>query len=138
MKKRSLYNRSRRAREGVEYNCTLSSTSALDGMGGQRHAPAPLHPGKILSTYRIEGWVGPRAGLGGCEKNLAPTGVRSPDRPSRSESLYRRYPGPLSGQHTEPNFKVRTVQKVGTARALEDGTKMYCRNFSYQIPSYAA
>ena len=28
-------------------------------------------------------------------ENLAPTGIRSPDRPSRSESLYRlSYPGP--------------------------------------------
>jgi len=29
-------------------------------------------------------------------ENLAPTGIRSPDRPARSESLYRlSYPGPL-------------------------------------------
>ena len=28
------------------YNPTLSSTSALDGLGGQRHAPAALPPGK--------------------------------------------------------------------------------------------
>jgi len=38
--------------------------------------------------------VGPSAGLDGCGK-LAPTGIRSPDRPARSESLYRlSYPGP--------------------------------------------
>jgi hypothetical protein len=30
----------------------------------------------------------PRAGLDGCRKH-APTGIRSPDRPTRSESLYR-------------------------------------------------
>ena len=37
--------------------------------------------------------MGPRADLDGCE-NLAPTGIRSPDRPARSESLYRlSYPG---------------------------------------------
>ena len=31
--------------EGPEgYNCTLSLTSALDGVGGQRHAPAALPP----------------------------------------------------------------------------------------------
>jgi hypothetical protein len=36
--------------------------------------------------------VGPGTDL---EQNLAPTGIRSPDRPARSESLYRmRYPGP--------------------------------------------
>ena len=28
------------------YNYTLSLTSALDGVGGQRHAPAALLPGK--------------------------------------------------------------------------------------------
>jgi hypothetical protein len=32
--------------------------------------------------------VGPRAGLD-VAKNLAPTGIRSPDRPARSQSLYR-------------------------------------------------
>ena len=32
--------------------------------------------------------MGPRAGLEGCG-NHAPTGIRSPDRPVRSESLYR-------------------------------------------------
>ena len=37
----------------------------------------------------------PRAGLDGAE-NLAPTGIRSTDRPARGESLYRlSYPGPL-------------------------------------------
>ena len=31
-------------------------------------------------------------------KNLAPTGIRSPDRQARSKSLYRlRYPGPQIG-----------------------------------------
>jgi hypothetical protein len=30
-----------------------------------------------------------------CAKNLAPTGIQSPDRPARSQSLYRlSYPGP--------------------------------------------
>ena len=38
----------------------------------------------------------PRAGLDGCGKFCAPTGIRSPDRPIRSESLYRlSYPGRL-------------------------------------------
>ena len=32
--------------------------------------------------------MGPRAGLDGCGKSR-PTGIRSPDRPARSESLYR-------------------------------------------------
>jgi hypothetical protein len=32
--------------------------------------------------------MGPRAGLEGAE-NLSPTGIRSPDRPAHSQSLYR-------------------------------------------------
>jgi len=38
--------------------------------------------------------VGPMAGLDGCGKSR-PTGILSPDRPARSESLYRlSYRGP--------------------------------------------
>ena len=48
----------------------------------------PLYPQKWLGTHTIGGWVGTRA-------YLASTGIRSPDRPARNESLYRlRYPGP--------------------------------------------
>ena len=36
------------------------------GVGGQRHVPAALPPGKTPDTYCIEGWVSPRAGLDGC------------------------------------------------------------------------
>jgi hypothetical protein len=40
--------------------------------------------------------VGPRAGLDVCEKSRPTTGIRSPDRPARNQSLYRlSYPGPL-------------------------------------------
>jgi len=35
------------------------------GVGGQRHRPASLPPGKT-GTHCIEGWVGVRAGLDGC------------------------------------------------------------------------
>jgi hypothetical protein len=42
--------------------------------------------------------MGPRAGLDRCENSRPPTGIRSPDRPARSESLYRlSYPGPRYG-----------------------------------------
>ena len=41
-------------------------------------------------THCTRGWVGPRAGLDGCGKSRPPpTGIRSPDRPARRESLYR-------------------------------------------------
>jgi hypothetical protein len=71
----------------------LSLTSALTGVGGERHAPAAL-PRQRPGTHCVGGWVGPRAGLDGCEKSR-PTGIRSPDSSARSESLYRlSSPGP--------------------------------------------
>jgi len=61
---------------GSSYSSTLSLTSALDGVGGKRHAPAALPPGKTA-------------------EKLFPTGIRSPELPVHSESLYRlSYPGP--------------------------------------------
>ena len=43
-------------------------------VGGQLHAPAALPPGKRPGTHCIGGWVGPRAGLGGCGKSRPPPG----------------------------------------------------------------
>ena len=34
-------------------------------------------------------WVGPMAGLDRCGRSPSPTGIGSPDRPARSQSLYR-------------------------------------------------
>ena len=43
-------------------------------------------------THCTGGWVGLRAGVYRCGKSR-PTGIRSPDRPARRQSLYRlRYP----------------------------------------------
>jgi hypothetical protein len=39
------------------------------GVGGQLHNPAALPPGMRPGTHCIGGWVGPRAGLDGCEKS---------------------------------------------------------------------
>ena len=50
------------------YSFTLPSTSALDGVGGQRHAPAAL-PRERPGIHSIGGWVGPRAGPDGCGKS---------------------------------------------------------------------
>jgi len=41
------YNRYEGPKAEQSYSCTLSLTSALDGVGGQRHAPAALPLGKI-------------------------------------------------------------------------------------------
>jgi hypothetical protein len=57
--------------------------------------PSRFTPGKdSVPIVQEAGWApGP---VWTCAKNLAPTGIRSPDRPSRSQSLYRlSYPGPL-------------------------------------------
>jgi hypothetical protein len=58
------------------------------GGGVVNTTPSPLYPRERTGTLCIEvGWV-PRAVWTGTE-NLAPTRIRSPDRPARSESLYR-------------------------------------------------
>jgi len=64
------------------------------GVGGQGHALAALPTGKDPVPIVWEaGWI-PEPVWTSAE-NLAPTGIRSPDRPARSESLYRlSYPGP--------------------------------------------
>jgi hypothetical protein len=50
--------------------------------------PRPLYPLERPGTLCIERWVGRRADLVRAE-NLATTGIPSPDRPARSESLYQ-------------------------------------------------
>jgi hypothetical protein len=47
---------------------TLSFTSVLDGVGGQRHGPATLLLGKRPGTHSTGGWVGLIDGPDGCEK----------------------------------------------------------------------
>ena len=47
------------------YSSTLPSTSALDGVSGQRHAPAALPPGNTRC-------VGPRVGVDRCGKSRPP------------------------------------------------------------------
>jgi hypothetical protein len=54
------------------------------GVGGQRHAPGHFTSGKDpIPTERAPWpvWMG--------VENLAPNGIRSLDRPARSQSLYR-------------------------------------------------
>jgi hypothetical protein len=51
------------------YRSTLSLTSALDWVGGQRHALPNLLPVDRPVSHCTGVWVGPRAGLGGCGKS---------------------------------------------------------------------
>jgi hypothetical protein len=64
----------------------------LGGVGGQRHAPPALSPGKSPGTYFTGNWVVPRTGREGYieeRQSLTPTGLRIPDHDACSESLYR-------------------------------------------------
>jgi len=57
-------------------------------VGGQRHTPAALPPGNTrYPLYRRLG--GSQVRSGQVRKISPPTGIRSPNRPARSESLYR-------------------------------------------------
>ena len=82
--------------EGQLYSPALSLTSALDGVGGQHHAPAALPPGK--TRYPLYRRLGGSQGTYGRVWKISPTtGIRSPDRPSRGELIYRlSYRGPLT------------------------------------------
>jgi hypothetical protein len=66
-------------------------TTALE-VGEGRHAPAVLYPGKEpVSIVQEAGWAPGPVWTG--RENLTSNGIRSPDRPVSSQSLYRlRYP----------------------------------------------
>ena len=70
------------------YTSTLPSTSELDGGGWLTLRPGRFTPGKNpVPIVQEAGWAPGPVWTGG--ENLAPTGIRSPNRPARSESLYR-------------------------------------------------
>ena len=74
------------------------------GVGGQRYAPATFTPGKDpVPNVQEPRWdPGP---VWIVAENLAPTGIRFPDLPARSESLYRlSYPGPHAGRRDCKNW----------------------------------
>ena len=80
-----------------------------------RYLP-PQRPG----TQRTGGWVGPRAGLDRCGKSN-PTGIRFPDRPARSQSLYQlSYTGPRKNKRMEqiPYSGAAHTDKSGFKRSV--------------------
>ena len=70
------------------YSSTLPSTSVLDGGGWSAPRPGRFTPWKDPVPIVQEARWAPGPVWTGAE-NLAPTGIRSPDRPARSKSLYR-------------------------------------------------
>jgi hypothetical protein len=96
------------------------------GVGGQRHALAAFTPWKDPVPIVHEGGWAPGPVWTGAE-NLAPNGIRSPDRPARSESLYRlSYPGP----HKTARYK-QIVQPVGIVTRL----RMDDRGSGFRFPT---
>jgi hypothetical protein len=90
--------------------------------------PRPLYPRNRdpVLTVQDAGCVpGP---VWTCAENLAPTGIRSPDRPARSESLYRlSYPCP---RKATSSFVVTERPSVCTKQHLSD--RKDCRQVLYQ------
>ena len=82
------------------------------GLRGQRYAPAALYPGKeSVSIVQEVGWaLGP---VWTFVENLAPTGIRTPDCPARSQLLYRlSYRAPRTHTHVILSYgNVCQVQK---------------------------
>ena len=66
-----------RHKEEVEVYLFVYMTSALEGVGGQRHTLANSSPGNRPGTHCTGGWLGLRVGLVGSKKscphqNLSP------------------------------------------------------------------
>ena len=75
-----------------------------------------LPPGK--TRYPLYSRLGGPQGRSGRAENLAPTGIRSPDRPARSQSLYR-----LSYTHT-PSPPIHTyINQNSSVHFRQDGHK---------------
>ena len=85
---------------GEVYSLTLPSTSALVEGGCSTPRPGLFTSGKDPVPIVLEAGWAPGPVWTGVE-NLATTGIRSPDRPARSESL--RYPGPLGSMGSARN-----------------------------------
>ena len=79
-------------------------------MRDQRHAPAALNPReRPVPIVQEAGWA-PGPVWTGAE-NLVPTGIRSPDRPARSQLLYGlRYPA-NSTYCDQNNFEFTAFQR---------------------------
>jgi hypothetical protein len=91
-------------------------------VGGQHHAPAALPPGKTrYPLYRRLG--GPKGRSGRVRKISPPTRIRSPDRPARSQSLYR-----LS-YLTHINIVIYIVTNVNWVSYLDDIASCILKSF---------
>ena len=119
------------------YSSTLSLTSALEGVSVQNNVPAALPPGKTwyLMCRRLGGLQGR---FGEVRKASPPTGIRSPDRPAHSESLYRlSYRGSLWLCDSLFFFSIKTknLVYVPTECSITSSAKIfYSRKFLLKWP----
>jgi len=74
------------------YNHTLSLTSAQDGVGGQRHAPAALPPGK--TRYPLYRKLGGPQGRSGRVRKISPPPGFDPRNVQPVASHYTHYAVP--------------------------------------------
>ena len=90
------------------YSSTLSLTSGLDRGRWSTSLPGRFTYGKT-SRYPLY-WSGPRGPVWTGTENFTPIGVPTPDRPVRSESLYRvHYPGHYYQGHQIKKMQQRLV-----------------------------
>jgi len=94
----------RTGHEGPEgeyrYSSTLSLTSALDGVGGQRHAPAALPPGK--TRYPLYRRLGRPQCWSGWVRKISPLAGFDPRIVQPVASRYTDYAMPASLEATLP------------------------------------
>jgi hypothetical protein len=88
------------------YSCTLPSTLALNVGGWSMPRPGRFTPGKdSVLVVQGAGWASEPVWTSA--ENLVPTGIRSADRPTCSESLYRlSYPGPAIVKDIKQNHVI--------------------------------
>jgi hypothetical protein len=98
-------------RGGLEVYLYSFSTSALGGGGWSAPRPGRFTPWKDPVPIVLEAGWAPEL-VWTCAKNLAPTGIRFPDRPARSQSLYRlSYPA-----HHENGNHINLCTQMGFVR----------------------
>ena len=111
---------------------TLSLTSAIYRVGGQRHALAALH--SLKTRYPLHSSRGRPQGRYGCVRKISPptpTGIRSSDRPACSESLNRlNHPGPQT--LTQNNWQNYSFVYFNSSNTVNVKTKYFGPNGSRQ------
>ena len=108
------------------YSSTLPSTSALDGGWVVNATPRPLYPpppaGRTL--YLLYRRLGGPQGRSGPVRKISPhTGIRSPDRPARSESLYQlSYRGPhryeIQHEYVDSHTRISCLSATVSERGI--------------------